>query len=133
MSNVRKALLEHKEKTRKDFEREMADIDAALKALDMQEIARGDSKALFRAPADGGKRHENPMPINEAIIQAVGNGNGTPPMVFGYLKKIGVTTTINSVHVRLSKLKSLKKIGHDGTHWVPLKKSGPDINSPVPH
>lgn len=132
MSTTREALLEHLTKIRQTFKQEETDIEMLLAALDKQEAARANMGAKSSAAVAGKNGHKNPMPINDAIIQAVNNGQQTPVSVFQYLEKIGVITTIKSVNTRLSKLKTAKRIAHNGTRWIPAKKSGPEPASSGP-
>ncbi len=123
MSTTREALLEHLTKIRQTFKQEETDIEMLLSALDKQEAARTNMGAKPSATVAGKNGHENPMPINDGIVQAVNNGQQTPVSVFQYLGKIGVVTTIKSVNTRLSKLKSAGKISHSNGRWRPSQKN----------
>jgi hypothetical protein len=76
-------------------------------------------------PAEIAPKH--PMPVGEAIVEAVGAGQKSPTGIFKYLAdELGVHTTLGSVRARLSPLKSEGKISHDGDGWVPVGQSRPN-------
>lgn len=83
---------------------EMTQIDAALGVLDNDPETVADKKPLTR---------------EEAIIEAVRNGNTRPTTIHKFVKsKLRMNLNIGSLRSTLSRLKSDGRIHHDGTGWI---------------
>jgi hypothetical protein len=96
------------------LDREIKDVDVAIAAI----LKANDG----REQAASSPQAKHSMPVDDAIIRAVGAGMKTPTDILSYLEReLGINTTINSIRTRVSRLKKNKKIGHDATGWLPLK------------
>lgn len=106
-----------------------AELDQIARALEAigQEPA-SDSPAPSNEDKDAEIRSRNAavrhsMPVNDAIVLAVGAGNKSPTAILAYVRdQLGVKTTINSVRARVSPLKADGRIAHDGTGWIPVEQ-----------
>lgn len=102
-----------------DLRKGLRDIEAALEILDPP--SGGEGKIV---PGDR-------QTVNEAILWAVHNGNGTPAEIYNFItNEMSVETSKNSVSTRLSKMKNEGLLEHDGERWiVPLKTKAPDVDA----
>lgn len=103
-------------------QRELAASKAAIER-DLDDVAVA-LAALGQGPEDSGaampQNSQNAMSVDDAIVRAVEAGQKTPRDILAHLSaKLGVHTTINSVRTRVSKLKNVGRIAHDGMGWVP--------------
>lgn len=65
------------------------------------------------------------MPVNDAIVMAVNAGCKSPVQILSYLvSELGIKTTLNSVRSRVSPLKQMGRIAHDGSGWIPVQGKG---------
>ena len=104
---------------------ELSQISRALAAMDEKPTEVGQLRAKPVTSPSAPPKH--PMRVNDAIIVAVEAGMKTPVQILGYLKDhLGVHTTLNSVRSRVSPLGQQGLIGHDGSGWVPVNKTGAD-------
>lgn len=98
----------------------LRDIEAALEILEPS--ATVESKAVT-----GGHT------VNQAILWAVHNGNGTPAEIYAFItNEMNVDTSKNSVSTRLSKMKNDGLLDHDGERWIIPEGKGPDAPTPGP-
>ena len=102
------------------IDKELDDVLIALDAIAAKQ--KGAQKTLVPKPSPP----QHSMPIDEAIIIAVRNGNRTPAAVLGYLQReLHLQTTINSVRTRLSRLKRERKIVSTPFGWsLPMTMKG---------
>lgn len=69
----------------------------------------------------------NKMSLNDAIIEAIKSGHGTPTLILKYIQEhLGFITTKNSVSTRLTRLKNKKLVSHDGSGWIMPKTDSID-------
>lgn len=96
------------------YDRALAEIDAAMKAI---KKSRGASSGRKAAKASKGKTSS--IPIDEAVIEAVKNGARTPAQIHEFMENtLGVNTTINSVRTRVSRLGRDARLTRDSSGWT---------------
>ena len=91
-----------------------------LLAIDAIKVSRGGQasvSATLHVSANPRVRHK--MPVDDAVLLAVGNGVQSPIEMLRFLEKqLGVRTTIASIRTRLSRMKKDGRVGHDSRGWV---------------
>ncbi|WP_370301653.1 hypothetical protein [Pseudooceanicola sp.] len=118
----RERVMTERERVTHPFDVQIAEIDAAIKAVvtardPLADIATSPEKIAESLQEVQRKRDQ--MPIDDAIIEAVKNGVRSPAKILRFLStQLGVDTTINSVRTRLSRLKKEGKIAHDNRGWI---------------
>lgn len=83
---------------------------------ELAEIDRMMGNATSRATSQPGRRV--PATKDDAILQAIADGNRTPATISEYMReKLGMPVNDASTRTRLSRMKSAEKIDHDGAGW----------------
>ncbi len=105
----------------KSLKKEMAKVDAAILAVNSMDDSTSPKVLTYTSK----------MTINQAIVEAVKNGSSTPKEILAFLEDhLAMSTTINSVRTRVSRLSSEKKIVKSNKGWVTPKEkpsgSGPE-------
>ncbi|RWO77593.1 hypothetical protein [Mesorhizobium sp.] len=107
-----------------DIRKGIREIDAALDVL-------GDPDAAKATAVSSGA---GPSPINNAIIDAISQGNTTPATIFDFITEHRqIDTSKASVSTRLSKMKHEGLIDNDGQGWALVGKAeGSGAETPEP-
>ena len=115
LSQLGKIETRHKHELDAIYERhklERAEFDAALNAV------RSVSTGVVVS-----SRPKAKMKINDAIVEAVNSGRKNPRGIFDFIEnQLGIDTTINSVRVRVSKLRIGGLIAKDAEGYAPIQK-----------
>lgn len=111
---------------REGLERQIAELNAELRDIVTAVAAIKKSRepeAEKREAQSKPKAFPQKMPIDEAVLRAVANGRVTPKNILLFIQKdLSMSTTLNSVRARLSRLKSGGKVGHNGNGWIPVNR-----------
>lgn len=97
------------EAERERIHRELEQVEAALEAIAPITV----SPAASDRPGSG-------LSIDEAIVRAVGAGCRTPLTILAYLgNELLISTTVNSIRTRVSKLYQEGRIAKGNNGWAP--------------
>ncbi len=91
-----------------ELQAELKKVRVALNAIE------GRAQTVSAAPRSG------PPTVNDAILEAIKNGRGTPTTILDFIQQeLGLETTKNSVSTRLSRMKADGQIDHDSDgEWI---------------
>ncbi|ESY83892.1 hypothetical protein X740_00595 [Mesorhizobium sp. LNHC221B00] len=112
-----------------EIRKDIRELDAALELLEDAGKGASGGGTFFSATVTAG-----PSPINNAIIDAISQGNTTPATIFDFITEHRqIDTSKASVSTRLSKMKHEGLIDNDGQGWVVVGKAeGPGAETPEP-
>ncbi|MER8645409.1 hypothetical protein [Mesorhizobium sp. M1252] len=112
-----------------EIRKDIRELDAALELLEDAGKGAAGGGTFFPATVAAG-----PSPINNAIIDAISQGNTTPATIFDFITEHRqIDTSKASVSTRLSKMKHEGLIDNDGQGWALVGKAeGPGAETPEP-
>lgn len=85
---------------------------------ELAEIDRMMGSTAPRATSQPGTPVKTPATKDDAILQAIADGNRTPAAISEYMRqKLGMPVNDASTRTRLSRMKSAEKIALDGAGW----------------
>ncbi|MBZ9870167.1 hypothetical protein LB542_04725 [Mesorhizobium sp. BR1-1-9] len=115
-----------------EIRKDIREIEAALEVLGGE--TRTVAGTIYTGNANFSLLPAGASPINNAIIDAISQGNTTPAAIFDFItEQRQIDTSKNSVSTRLSKMKNDGLIDNDGQGWTVVKKAeGSGAEAPEP-
>lgn len=91
----------------------------AIDAIRASRTEPGKISVAAQSPARVNPRIQHKMPVDDAVLQAIKSGVRSPIAMLKFLDdQLGVKTTISSIRTRLSRMKKVGRIAHDGRGWI---------------
>lgn len=114
LKHERKKIEVERAKACAKYDREIAEIDAAINAVLKNRVSAPPQPHATAIRSSG-----SPIRIDDAIVEAVSTGTNTPAKILDFLTEhLGIETTINSVRTRVSRLKNEGRLVRGERGWA---------------